>query len=107
MVYQKDSTCHYCAKNNIDDTLHARVFCDRTSNRINEILNATDPNRIWSNSLNHRKWLFGVTNQVINNILLIMKYFLCQVRAKQRYFSFSGLKQEIFLRILADQKFKN
>ena len=102
---EEDPLCRLCQANERDDTYHAFLECDFTCNKINEILNNLDPNRSWGGLIDTKKWLFGVSNPAINSILLLMKHYIHQVRGG-KIFSLNLFRQELYLMILTDKKYK-
>ena len=65
--------CNHCSENKIDDVMHSLVDCNWTYNKLKIILDELDPYRKWSKNLNWKTWLFGVAENALNLILLIIK----------------------------------
>ena len=102
-----DPICTFCDRKQPENTYHSLIQCRWTYDKIKIILDHLDPNRTWAKNINHKGWLFGVGDPAVNEIILIMKFYLHQVRSGMRRFSITGLKQEIYLRILSEKKYKS
>ena len=96
----------FCDRQQPEDTYHSFIQCVWRYDKIKIILDHRDPNRTWAKNINHKVWLFGVGDPAVNEIILIMKFYLHQVRSSMRRLSTTGLKQEIYLRILSEKSIK-
>ena len=102
-----DPICTFCDRKQPEDKYHSFIQCKWTYDKIKVILDHLDPKRTWAKQINHKVWLFGVVDPAVNEIILIMKFYLHQVRSGMRRFSITGLKQEMYLRILSEKKYKS
>ena len=87
--------------------MHSLVDCNWTYNKLEIALDELDPDRKWCKNLNWKTWLFGVAENALNLILLIIKRYLLTIRIRQKHFFIKELKIQIYWHILSEHKFMN
>ena len=97
--------CTLCNDNKIDNIKHALLECIWTKEKIENILNTIDPDRLWTGLINQTSLLFGIEHKSIKHILLIIKHYIFRVRSGLYRYSVQNLKIELFLRILSEKKY--
>ena len=101
----KDSPyCEFCSEPTQDDTIHSLVECNWTCDKVEIILNSFGQDKPYFAHLNWKNWLVGVRDPALNNVILLIKYYITQVRSGLTEFSLNVMKRELHLAYITDRK---
>ena len=99
---QEHETCCMCDTNTTDSIVHALANCQWTVNSI-RILSKSIKCLDKIKQVDKTSFLFGVDDQSLNNIILVIKLMLHRFRQKKAPIQEDVFKKELYKRIISDK----
>ena len=100
---QESDECTFCTGHNTDDVVHEFAACSWTREKITEIAREIGLSNTFR-QITKTEFIFGQEDATLNNIILIIKHILHNVRQKQIPFHMNVFKAELYKRIISDER---
>lgn len=98
-------TCPFC--NLKESLIHALWQCSFTQETLKQLKECLNSQEINEETQSQESFLFGTEKTNINNMLLIIKYYIWYLRKEKRRYNKTQFVKEISIRILADKTYMN
>ena len=83
---------------------HALCQCEYSTKFLTDIFSLIDPLNDYANTIQITDFLFGVDDPALNVVFLILKKYIMNVRTYKNTFSLSNAMNQIYRRIMLENK---
>ena len=96
------TTCEFCSHDIPDDIVHALCQCEYSTKFLTDIFSLIDRQNDYVNTVQIADFLLGVDNPALNVIFL--KKYIMKVRSYKNTFSLNNAMNQIYRRIMLENK---